>query len=386
MGTQAVDAVDKLPLGNVTQLIEADIPAAERKGLAERLPLTELGGGTAELARHNGRRDPAPEPVDAGHIEIFIAAHHAAGGAKLGQQAVLRHQVAGQPHTVVAAPVAHLPDKAVAKQPRRGAVILPAEGAVLIGGQIKRAELVFRVIAPLGKKCLIKHRRPGDQPVGILRLIGEKALEPCAEILPEAGVIPLMRAAEKRRHSIGVQRVDVVAVNCHKHRRISGSGGVDTADAAAAQPVYPERALWQGERLVQHGKIQPLLLIRLAHFRHFAVRKAARPAVFVIRPALHALVFALFKTGGDCIHPLFAHIRRGQSAAGVHEIAADPRLFHAADLKTQLVGFQLVVPAPERERTELRHFGVDPRRKLRFVHSRPPYPAKKCASTAEQSA
>lgn len=74
-----VDAVDKLPLGDPPQLVKGYIPPAQGEGFGQRPLLAKLRRRAAKLlGNHRGGDIPA-QPVDAGHMEIIVAGHGAAG-------------------------------------------------------------------------------------------------------------------------------------------------------------------------------------------------------------------------------------------------------------------------------------------------------------------
>ena len=97
-----------------------------------------------------------------------------------------------------------------------------------------------------------------------------------------------------------------------------------------------------------------LLLFETVLARHKTACRTRRPAVFIIKPCVHAEFFRFRNTGFYAFEPFLAEIFRVQPDAGVHEETAKPHLLHEADLPDQFLRFQFCVPRPERRSAEIR--------------------------------
>ena len=98
---------------------------------------------------------------------------------------------------------------------------------------------------------------------------------------------------------------------------------------------------------------QILLLVLDALTVDDAAAKARGPAVFVVRPCVHAALSCLVDGCGNVLEPFLAHVLGLESAACVHEKAADAHIIHQSDLSARFLGAKTLVPRPERNGTVL---------------------------------
>ena len=105
---------------------------------------------------------------------------------------------------------------------------------------------------------------------------------------------------------------------------------------------------------IRRGDFAPaqiLLLIFKSETVDDSAAESAGPAVFIVSPRVHAAFFRCMNGGFGDIEPVVGEIVGEKTAARVHEEAADSGVVHQFDLAGKFTGFELVVPAPERNRT-----------------------------------
>ena len=338
MLAQVVDAVHHLVLVDAPQLLKADIPAAQCKGLGQNLPLPQLLGNRGHLHLSLDGGQAAAKVIHAGDVHVFVGGHAAAVGQHMVVVALLQHQVAGQGAAVFPAPVVdafhivfgkqipyQLPESVAYHRAVRGALKQPRQ---------PRCQLLA-VGAAVG---FLQLQRPGKAVAGHLRLIGEKAAH-FAEILSQHRLVYRVGGAQKCLHHLAVQGVHIEGVDLVVEMAVFAAHG-DVGNGV--RRMYRRRG---------GGAAQILLLIFFAQSVHSAAAEAARPAVFVISPGEHAAPAAFLQCCAHIGKPVCREILGLQTATGVHEIAAHAGLVHLAHLRSRFLRLQSLIPRPKGRRT-----------------------------------
>ena len=327
-----VDPAHHLPLGDPFQFLEADVPAAQGERFADHGILPGLGGDGGHLHGRRGRPDAAPQPVHAGDVHVGVAGHTRAVAGQLALHRFLQHHVTGQLRAVGPAPVIDLVHIRIGEQVAHR---LPkAETHMGAVRRVKKQTVQLRqqLLAVAGAVFVRQDQRPRDAVARHLRLVGEQAAHRGKLLMPQLALVPFMHGVQKLGdhcfiHRVDIKRIDVIV-------EVQGLLPVrQVCDRAGGLP-----------RRVDDLVTQIFLLVLLAHAVDGACAKAAGPAVLVIAPRGHPALFAFVDAAADVVHPLLAHIRRLQAAAGVHEIAAKPGLVHHGDLLCRRFDVQLLVP------------------------------------------
>lgn len=220
-----------------------------------------------------------------------------------------------------------------------------AQTVALVAVHEQRAQLLQKILAVTLPVRLQHHRRVRRLIAEILRLVGKEAHQHAAKLILEALIVLLVRFLDEFLHDFRIENVHNGAVRA-----------VVQADAAFAlvPPYANEVPLLQTIARQRHGiERRPGFAGEIvreigAVLQQLHAGEAARPAVLIIRPCVHALLFGFVDTSVNGLEPVLAHILGQKAAARVHEKAADTRLLHLANLPAQLLRLQLVVPAPER--------------------------------------
>ena len=279
---------------------------------------------------------------------IGIEGHDAAAAPHLAVQIALFNGMTGQLAAVLFAPVIYLFDEALREQLVAQAVVIPAEFLSALKIDEQRGQQVQHVIAVPAHELRRHGIGPGRRPAVILRLVHEET----GHVLSEAHAlfVFLVSGLNEFLRDGGVHGIDVGFVPALNDGGIFGYAlfrRSHSAAFAAADDVSAQKVLGGGEVLggfnLQEGRPVGLVL------QQNAAGKAARPAVFIIAPGLHIELFGFLDAGLDAVEPFLAQILRLQAAAGVHEEAVHLEFVHDVNLAAELLGIELVVPAPERD-------------------------------------
>ena len=187
---------------------------------------------------------------------------------------------------------------------------------------------------------LIKRRkdvRPGSSVTGGLGFVGEDAVHAArAEFTAHLGVIVLIRGLNKRVHHVGIHIIHVIFVHLGIHPQLP-----------AALPGPRAQGMGAFRRVFGHiFAFQIFQLIFFAFSVHLARAETARPAVLVVHDGHHAVFAAFVDHGAHAVHPLFPGVGNGQTAPGVHHIAAQSGLVHLPHLPAGFLGGDIFQPAP----------------------------------------
>ena len=349
MRAQHIHPVDHLPAEDPAHFIKAQVPAAAGVGLGQLFGFAELHGRRIQLLGGQRRIHLPSQPVDAGELEVFIGRHHARGGKHLGVQIVLEHHVAGQLTVMRRTPVMDRLHEVMHHHVVDQAIKIIAEALRPFGIHKQQRQPVERTVAVPPVELLLQRKGIRNHIPAVLRLVGKKAAQALAEFVAEAPVILFVHAADKLVGALAAERVDIIPVDDQDHRAVGAVRRL-LPDAAAVLPAEIAEHPVLRRQIADLPEFHALLLERFALLRHPAVRKPARPAVFIVRPGLHSQFLGGFDAYPHRFKPFLAHIRRFQAAACVHEEAADALLLHLPDLFPQPFRLQPVVPAPERQR------------------------------------
>ena len=325
-----VDATHHHPLVVALQLVVTHVVAAEGEGLGQNLLLAGLSGGGAELSHGEAVEDGTAEPVHTGDGEVLVVRHAGAVGGELGVEGLLQHHMAGEAQVVGHAPVVDLLHEILGEQLGDQLPEAHTGGLVVAAGDEQLDEVIVDGLA-VGLLILSgEDEAPRNTVTGDLGLVGKEAVEVGAVL----GVVGLVDLAYEISDNLAVQGVHVEGVDVV----------VEAVVLEAADHVVTLGILQIGGELTD---AEVLLLVLDALAVDNAAAKAGGPAVLVVGPGVHAALLGLVHASGHVLEPLLAHVLGLQTAAGVHEEAADAHVIHEAHLAQGLGDVQLLVPGPE---------------------------------------
>ena len=366
-----VDAADILQLRNALQLGRCDVPAAAAEHFGQRLLLAQLCTCRAELLGCYVIGQTASEVVDARDVLVFVERHDAADAHHLSRKRGFLNGVTGQAAAVFLAPVVDRLDPMVDEQLVAELPVVVAEFLVAVEVDEQRGEIIKHVIAV----CRLEFRghlvAPDRAPAVILRLIGEKAGHRMTEIVGIAALfVFVMRFCKELCGDLGIERIDIRFIPCLNDHMVFGNavnGSIHSGQTTVNKRVNTEHVFHVGGISVDLFIFEIGCVVLLV-LEQLTARKARRPAVFVIRPRLHAELACLVDAGIDAVKPLIAQILGFQSSARVHEEAVHAEVVHQANLTAQLSFLQFVVPAPERDGTVRDRMFLDIKQKIFQIH------------------
>ena len=194
--------------------------------------------------------------------------------------------------------------------------------------------------------------RPQQAVAAQLRLVREDAAQMRPQFRRQRFVVVLMRHTDEFRHDLRIQIIDIILIDKeiatqHLARR---SGGKRLAEQfRTVFAVERDRVFTAGRlRGVDDFMPQVFLLVVDAQTVHQTAAETGRPAVFIVQPCVHVQFRRFVEAGLHAVHPFIGKIASLQTAAGVHEEAAEADLLHLANLPAELLRRQLFIPAPER--------------------------------------
>ena len=322
-----VDTPHHHPLVVALQLIVTHVVAAESEGLGQHLLLAGLSGGGAELGHGEAMEDGTAEPVHTGDGEVLVVRHASAVGGQLGVEGLLQHHVTREAQVVSHAPVVDLLHEILGEQ--LGDQLPEAHtGGLVVAASHEQLDQM--IVDGLAVSLLIlggEDEAPRNTVTGDLGLVGEEAVEAGAVL----GVVGLVDLIDEVSDHLAVEGVHVEGVDVV----------VEAVVLEAADDVVARGILQIGG---EGADTEVLLLVLQTLAVDHAAAEARGPAVLVIGPCVHAALFGILHAGGDVLEPLLAHVLGLQTAAGVHEEAADADVVHEPHLAQGLGDVQLLVP------------------------------------------
>ena len=252
--------------------------------------------------------------------------------------------MAGELAIVLVTPFVNLSGEILREQFAHHAPIAIAQPVRFFALDKQRAQILQQILAITSPVSGEHHGRIGGVPAEILRLVRKEAGHVFAEVLAEALIVLFMGFPDELVHDVGVQNVHhggigaVVQAIAGLAVVLENPQDVSRRQAIAGQGLGIEgRLFFAGEIM---GKVRRV-------FQQLHSGKAAGPAVFIVAPGVHVLLFGLVDAGFHRFHPVLAHVFGKQAAPGMHEKSADTGLFHVPNLPAELFGLQLIVPAPK---------------------------------------
>ena len=199
---------------------------------------------------------------------------------------------------------------------------------------------------------VFQNERPQQAVAAQLRLIREDAAQMRPQFRRQRFVVMLMRHANEFRHDLRIKIIHIVLIDkeiathhlARRSRRKLLAEQFRTIFAVERDRVFAARRL----RGVDDFMPQIFLLVIDAQAVHQTAAETGRPAVFIIQPCVHVQFRRFVQTGLHAIHPFVRQIACLQTAARMHEEAAQTDFLHFLYLPTQFFRRQLLIPAPER--------------------------------------
>ena len=366
-----------VPVGNAVDLAEHPFPAA--------LMNAALG------LLQGGKLMAVQQQVDAGELEMGIAAHGLAQRIGLGGQVLLGIDVAGQRQVVILAPVSdgfgEGFGEAVAQMV---VVVIPYLGQLArLPEQLR--QMIQQIIAVPGPEGIGQIVGEGKRDFlalfGIVQgllafelgFVGKNRRRGFGELVPQQLVVPLMGQLDKPLNRRLIQGIDiglvvvpggfrvqlqinvphaVVLAVVHRFQplivgEIAVLQGDPVAGQTIAQGFFSRGDLGVESRLVRlifgfeiRGEThEPLPIAQVGGDK--AACRAGGPAVLVVQPGEHLLLLGLLVAGFDHFHKLIAEIGGVHTGAHVHVKSAEAHLLEHVDLIQQGLFVQLAVPGPE---------------------------------------
>ena len=277
---------------------------------------------------------------------IGIEGHDAAAAPHLSVQAGFLYGMTGQLAAIRLAPVVYLFDETVDEQLMAQPVVIPAEFLCAFKIDEQGGQPVEHIIAVAVHELCRHGVGPGRCPAVILRLVHEEAGHDVAEA--HALFVFLMGSFDELLRDGGVHGVDIgfiPALNDGGVFRHAFLGRIHPAAYVVfnniyAQQVFVCREVCGGFDFQEGGPIGLVL-------QENAACKAAGPAVFIVTPGFHVQLFRFLNAGLDTVKPFLAQIFGFQTAAGMHKKSVHLEVAHDMNLPAQLLGVELIVPAPE---------------------------------------
>ena len=205
-------------------------------------------------------------------------------------------------------------------EPHPGGLIVSLRKEQLDQAVVDRLSVCFLILGRQGQA-------PRDAVAGNLRLVREEAVKVGSVLF----IVRFVYFMQKIRDDLPVQGIHVEGVDI-----IVEAVVLKTADDAGTARILQIR----GKGL----DAQVLLLELLPLAVDFPAAEAGGPAILVVCPCVHTLLFCFIDAGADVLKPLLAHILGLQTAPGVHEEAADAGVRHQIHLPDRFGDAELFIP------------------------------------------
>ena len=352
MLAEEIDAMGQFRVVDPPLSREVAVPARQCEALRQNLLLAELRGGRCNLRHHNRMRQASAQMVDARNIIISVLRHDGSVAGELALASLLQNVMARQPPAVRIAPIADLMHEMLREELRAQPPETNAHRFETRQFREQQRQFGQQLAAVFLFIFVFQNERPQQAVAAQLRLIREDAAQMRPQFRRQRFVVVLMCHADEFGDDFRIEIIHIVLIDKeiatqHLARRSSGKLLAEqfrTIFAVEGDRVFTTCRL----RRVDDFMTQIFLLVIDAQAVHQTAAETRRPAVFVIQPCVHVQFRRFVETGLYAIHPFVRQIACLQTAARMHEEAAQTDLFHLLYLPTQFFRRQFLIPAPER--------------------------------------